>query len=178
MTREDVIKLLMMIKAAYPNYNPQDKNVAANIWHEMLKDYDANVVLASLKAYIASDSSGFAPSIGQIIGKLRMVNNEATDMDALEAWALVSRAIRNGYYGAEAEYAKLPPMVQKAVGSPANIRNWATTDLKSVESVIMSQFISSYKTVRKRESETGMLKEHLALMEKERMQLGKSDSVV
>lgn len=178
MTREDVIKLLMMIKAAYPNYNPQDKNVAANIWYEMLKEYDANTVLASFKAYVASDSSGFAPSIGQIIGRLRMVNNEATDMDALEAWALVSRAIRNGYYGAEVEFAKLPPMVQKAVGSPANIRNWATTDLKSVESVIMSQFISSYKTVQKRESETGMLKEHLALMEKERMQLGQSDSVV
>lgn len=168
MTREDVIKLLMMIQAAYPNYKPQDKTVTVNMWHEMLKDYEANAVLASFKAYIGTDQSGFAPSIGQLLGRLKTAYNEGESMEALEAWSLVSKAIRNGYYGAEAEYAKLPPMVQKAVGSPANIRNWATTDLKSVESVIMSQFISSYKTVQKREDETRDIKEQLKLMGSER----------
>ena len=171
MTREDVIKLLMMIKAAYPNYNPADKNVAVNMWHEMLKDYDTNAVMASFKTYVASDTSGFAPSIGQILGRLKMVSNESNEVDALEAWAMVSRAIRNGYYGAEAEYAKLPQLVQKAVGSPANIRNWATADLKSVETVIMSQFISSFKTVQKREMEMVELKGYLGLAEKERLRI-------
>ena len=168
MTREEVIKLLMMIKAAYPNYNPQDKNVAANIWHEMLKDYDANAVMASFKAYLADDPNGFAPSIGQLIGRLKMVNNEGTDMEALEAWSLVSRAIRNGYYGAEMEFAKLPPLVQKAVGSPVNIRNWATTDMKAIETVIASQFISSYKAIVAREQELSSIKAHFRILEKER----------
>lgn len=171
MIRDDVVKLLMMIQAAYPNYKPQDKTVTVNMWHEMLKDYDANAVMASFKAYLADDPNGFAPSIGQLIGRLKMVNNEGTDMEALEAWSLVSRAIRNGYYGAEMEFAKLSPLVQKAVGSPVNIRNWATTDMKAIETVIASQFISSYKAIVAREQELSSIKAHFRLMEKERMEL-------
>lgn len=171
MTRDEVIKLLMMIQAAYPNYKPQDKTVTVNMWHEMLQEYDANAVSVSFKSYVATDSSGFAPSIGQIIGRLNSVTNEGSEMEALEAWALVSRAIRNGYYGAEVEFSKLPPLVQKAVGSPMNIRNWATTDMKSVENVIMSQFISAYKTVQKRDKDTGMVRDYFKLAEKERLML-------
>ena len=153
MTRDEVIKLLMMIQAAYPNYKPQDKTIAVNMWHEMLQDYDANVVSGALKAYIASDSSGFAPSIGQIIERINLITKENDEMNSLEAWAMVSRAIRNGYYGAEEEFDKLPPLVQKAVGSAMNLRNWSQSDLKSIETVIMSQFLSSYKAEQKREEE-------------------------
>jgi hypothetical protein len=168
MTREEVIKLLMMIQAAYPNYKPQDKTIAVNMWHEMLKDYDSNTVMASFKAYVASDQSGFAPSIGQLLGRLNSAINECTEVGDLEAWSLVSKAIRNGYYGAEVEFEKLPPLVQKAVGSPYNIRNWATTDLKSVETVIMSQFLSSYKALQKREKEVNGIMDQIESMEKER----------
>ena len=71
----------------------------------------------------------------------------------MEAWALVSRALRNGYYGANEEFEKLPPLVQKAVGSPGNLRNWAQTDAKSIENVIQSNFMRAYKTVVNREKE-------------------------
>ena len=171
MQQDEVVKLLMMIQAAYPNYKPQDKTIAVNMWYEMLKDYDANAVLASFKAYVASDTSGFAPSIGQIVGKINLVLNESTDMDALEAWALVSKALRNGYYGAEAEYARLPELVQKAVGSPMNLRNWSQTDIKSIENVVMSQFISSYKTVQKRSQELSAIHVGMRMEMKERMLL-------
>lgn len=155
MTRDEVIKLLMMIQAAYPNYKPQDKTIAVNMWHEMLQDYDANAVVGAFKAYVATDSSGFAPSIGQIIGKLHIASVSASEatQNPLEAWALVSKALRNGYYGAEQEFAQLPPLVQKAVGSPMNLRNWSQTDLKSIETVVMSQFLSSYKAEQKRAEE-------------------------
>lgn len=171
MKQDEVVKLLMMIQAAYPNYKPQDKNIAMNMWYEMLKDYDANAVLAAFKAYVVSDTSGFAPSIGQIIGKLNLVLNESTDMDALEAWALVSKALRNGYYGAEAEYERLPELVRKAVGSPMNLRNWSQTDIKSIENVVMSQFISSYKTVQKRSQELSAVPVGMRMEMKERMLL-------
>ena len=155
MTRDEVIKLLMMIQAAYPNYKPQDKTIAVNMWYEMLQEYDSSVVMASLKAYITTDSSGFAPSVGQILGKLRTASVSASEtaQNPLEAWSLVSKALRNGYYGAEEEFEKLPPLVQKAVGSPMNLRNWSQTDLKSIETVVMSQFLSSYKAEQKRAEE-------------------------
>ena len=73
MTRDDVIKLLMMIQAAYPNYKPPDKTVTVNMWHEMLKEYDEASTMSALKEFIQTDTSGFAPSIGQLIAKVDAV---------------------------------------------------------------------------------------------------------
>lgn len=65
----------------------------------------------------------------------------------MQAWALVAKAIRNGIYGAEEEFAKLPPAVQRAVGNPGNIREWATMDSKSVQSVVQSNVMRTYRSV-------------------------------
>ena len=171
MTRDDVIKLLMTIQSAYPNYKPHDKTVAVNLWFEMFKDYDAPLVMSALKAYIASDTSGFAPSVGQLMGKINAVAKGGEEMTALEAWSRVSTALRNGYYGAEEEFAKLPPLAQKAVGSPANLRNWSQTDIKSIETVVMSQFLTAYKTVEKREQELSLIPPSVRLELKNRLKL-------
>lgn len=152
MTREEVIKMLMVIQAAYPNYKQQDKTVAANTWYMMLKDYEEEVVEAALKIYIASDTSGFAPAIGQLIDKINTVT-APPELNSMAAWGLVSTALRNGYYGAEQEFEKLPLTVKKAVGSPDNLRHWALSDSKSVETVIQSNFIRTYEAEVRRKNE-------------------------
>lgn len=152
MQRKDVVKVLMMIQAAYPNYKPQDKTIAVNTWYMMLKDYEKEVVEAALKIYIASDTSGFAPAIGQLIDKIKSVTSP-NELNGMEAWSLVSNALRNGYYGAEQEFEKLPVPVQKAVGSPDNLRNWSQSDSKSIETVIQSNFMRTYETELKRQNE-------------------------
>lgn len=153
MTREETKQILMRIQTTYPNWKPQGElSMVIDVWHEYFEEFSYKEILCAVKAYVMSDTSGFAPSVGQIVGKLQKMvqKEEATD---LEAWAMVSKALRNGYYGAEEEFEKLPPLVQKAVGSPMNLRNWATSDNKSVETVIMSQFLSAYKTECKRAEE-------------------------
>lgn len=172
MTRDETKQILMRIQTTYPNWKPQgDLSLVIDVWHEYLADFTYWEVLGSVKAYVLSDTSGFAPSVGQIVGKLqKMVQKE--EMTDLEAWALVSKALRNGYYGAEEEYAKLPPLVQKAVGSPMNIRNWATTDVKSIETVVMSQFLSAYKTECKRATEMAMIPDSVKIGLQQRMMIG------
>lgn len=152
MTRDETIKLLMVIQSAYPNFKPPDKTVAVDTWYTMLKDMDYNVVQMGLRAYITSDTSGFAPSIGQLINTIYTIQNPQ-ELNEMEAWFLVSRALRNGYYGAVEEFDNLPPLVQKAVGTPDNLRNWSQTNTDSVENVIQSNFMRSYRTVVKREEE-------------------------
>ena len=152
MTREETIELLMMIQAAFPNYKPPDKTVAVNTWFLMLADYPYQQVQMALKAYIATDTSGFAPGIGQIIDKIQMINSHA-EQNEMEAWSLVSKAIRNGNYKSREEFEKLPDLVKEAVGSPENIHNWAQSDIKSIESVIQSNFIKSYRLVVSRQKE-------------------------
>lgn len=137
---------------SYPNYKPADMSETIDVWNMMLEDFSYQQVSLALKAYIMSDTSGFAPSIGQLVGKMQMISTPS-ELNEMEAWALVSKAIRNGYYGAETEFVKLPELVQKAVGQPSQLRQWAHSDMESLETVIQSNFIRTYRTVVKREKE-------------------------
>ena len=152
MTEKEVKQLLAMTQAVYPNYNPPSREAAVNAWLMCLSEYDNNVVMAAFKAYITTDTSGFAPSIGQLLDKLHTIQNPQ-ELNEMEAWSLVSKALRNGYYGAVEEFNNLPPLVQKAVGSPDNLRNWSQTDTNSIENVVQSNFMRSYRLVVNRENE-------------------------
>lgn len=166
MMRDEIKEMLMVIQAAYPNYKPQDKTVAVNTWYMMLKDYEKEVVEAALKIYIASDTSGFAPAIGQLIDKINTVT-APPELNSMTAWGLVSKALSNGLNGAEKEFEKLPPTVKKAVGSPENLRHWAMSDVRSVETVIQSNFIRSYEAEVRRKNEAAKTpKDVMALIDK------------
>ena len=155
---EEARKIIAVMMVAYPNFKPVDVNFMAQEWANMLSEYTYQQVDVALRCYIMTDISGFAPSIGKIVEKIKAVS-EPKELSEIEAWTLVSKALRNGYYGAEEEFAKLPPTVQKAVGSPAQLRMWATTDEKSVESVISSNFMRTYKAEVKRAEEYARLPE-------------------
>lgn len=152
MTETEVRQLLAMTQAVYPNYNPPSREAAVNAWLMCLSEYDNNVVMVAFKAYITTDTSGFAPSIGQLLDKLHAIQSPQ-ELNEMEAWSLVSKALRNGYYGAVEEFDNLPPLVQKAVGSPDNLRNWSQTDTNSIENVVQSNFMRSYRLVVNRENE-------------------------
>ena len=51
------------------------------------------------------------------------------------------------------EFSKLPPLVQKAVGTSDNLRNWSQTNLDSVETVIQSNFLRAYRVEAQRAAE-------------------------
>lgn len=176
MTKEETVQLLMMISAAYPNFKVENKQIATKTWHMMLGEYDKNVVFHALKLYIATSTTGFAPDIGSIIAKIndmqKAVNQE--ELNEMQAWALVSKALRNGYYGAEKEFAALPETVQKAVGTPSNLRNWAQTDIESVENVIQSNFMRTYRAILKREEEKAKIPEGLRIATENIMRIGEN----
>ena len=100
MNREETKKILRIMVDSYPNYKPIDMAETIDVWQMMLEDFSYQQVAMALKAYIMSDTSGFAPSIGQLVGKMQMISTP-NELNEMEAWALVSKAIRNGYYRAE-----------------------------------------------------------------------------
>ena len=142
----------MTIQTFYPNYQVENKEFTINAWYSIIGDCDYKPIEKALRAYITTDTSGFAPSIGQLINKLHEVQSPQ-ELNEMEAWLLVSKALRNGTYGAIEEFNKLPPLVQKAVGSPDNLRNWAQTDSESIENVVQSNFMRTYRTVVNRAKE-------------------------
>lgn len=175
MTRDEVKQILMRIQVTYPNWKPSgDIALVVDVWHEYLATYSYKEILGAVKAYVMSDTSGFAPTVGQVLAKLRVLAEEDS-ISELEAWAMVSKALRNGLYGSETEFEKLPNLVKKAVGSPENLRNWAMTEEKTVETVVMSQFLSAYKTVTKREKEIATIPHELRIAVSERLALAENN---
>ena len=78
-------------------------------------------------------------------------------MEGLEAWSIVKRAIRNSSYYAEEEFNRLPDTIQKAIGSPANLREMSAMEEKDVNTIEQSHFIRSYRAVRERKKHDAQL---------------------
>lgn len=166
MTREETVKIIRIMCDCYPNYKPNNLSETVDVWNMMLEAYSYNQVSIALKAYATSDTSGFAPSIGQLIGKIQTIS-QPQELDGMTAWGLVSKALRNGTYGAVEEFNKLPPLVRQAVGIPGNLKNWATSDYQTIETVIQSNFLRTYETVVKRANEINRMPDNIkSLIEK------------
>ena len=148
MNRKETQGVLALIKAAYPgsyrDMTREDLVAVVNLWQKQFEDMDSALVIAAVHALIAERAEGFPPTIGAVRAQARKLT-APQQMTELDAWALVSRATRNSAYGAEKEFAKLPPAVQRAVGRPEQLRAWAMMDVKDVESVVASNFMRAYR---------------------------------
>lgn len=146
MKKTELINLLARIEASYPNWHPRDRDILMDTWYQALQDIPYQAALGAFLAYLTSNTSGFAPGPANIRSMLYM-RAESNDPTAEEEWSKVSSAIRRGSYHAEEEFNKLSPLTQKAIGSPSNIRNLATSDIQTVETVEKSHFIRTYNTL-------------------------------
>lgn len=148
MTRDETIDLLSVLKAAYPNFyrdmTRKDADHVISLWSEMFKDEPAPLVVLAVKRHIATDTKGFPPHIGAIkdaIGKIQ----QPEEMTEIEAWNIVRKAMRVHSWDAKEEFDKMPPVLQRLVGSPSQLMEWAQMDADVVASVVASNFQRSYK---------------------------------
>lgn len=148
MTREETLAIMSVLKAAYPNFYKDMKKADAEsvvgLWSAMFADDPAEVVAAAVKAHIATDTKGFPPHIGAVKEAITKLT-QPQQMTEMEAWGLIKRAVSNGIYGSRAEFEKLPPILQRLVGSPNQLKEWAMMDADVVASVVASNFQRSYK---------------------------------
>jgi hypothetical protein len=160
MTREDTIKILSVLRGAYPAFyrdiTKQEAESTIALWESMFDEEPYELVGAAVKAFISGDGKGFPPAIGQIKERIRQIT-QPEEMTEQEAWSLVSKALRNSTYGSEEEFAKLPPEVQAVVHDPSQLRQWAMSPADDVETVIASNFMRSFRAKQK------VNKEYMAL---------------
>lgn len=164
MTDQEIRKLLFTINSIYPNFKVERPEDTVKIWIEFLGDQNTGAILASLKNYVRNNTTGFAPSIGQLIQGAYDLQNR-NELTPAEAWSKVYKAICRSTYFADEEFEKLPQEVQKAVGSPDQLRAWASSDQFN-ESVASSNFRKAYATVCERKREDASLSDDVrALIE-------------
>lgn len=158
MTRDETKALLAILKAAYPNFykdmTTDDAKSIINLWATMFAEDPAPVVIEAVKSLICTLK--YPPTIADVKEKIAAITHPQT-MTEMEAWQLVRQAI--SYYRAEETFAQLPPILQKIVGSPSVLRQWAQMEAETVDSVIQSNFMRSYKAKMTQEKEYAMLPE-------------------
>lgn len=162
MTIKEARKFVAVLMVTYPNYNPIDEELAAETWAGVTEEYTYEQVDIALRSYMKTNTSGFAPTPGQIIDKIHTMT-QPQELNEMEAWSLVSKAIRNSGYNSVDEFAKLPLLVQKAVGLPSQLRTWAL-DENYNEEVVSSNFIKCYRNELAQQRELQKMPQNVCIL--------------
>jgi len=162
MNREETGKILFIISGMFPrqysNMSPQQIDAITSTWADMLEDYEFSTVQQAVKALFAT--SKWPPSIAEVIEKCQYILNGGQEpLNEQAAWSLVNKAITNSSYHAKEEFEKLPKVIQNVIHDPGQLREWARSEKSSIETVVASNFMRSYKTELVREKEQQALPE-------------------
>lgn len=146
MTELETGRLIAVITEIYPNFLDR-KNIQSivSLWQKIFANDNYQEVEAALFAFVSTDEKGFPPAPGAIralLNKLRQPEGETTET---EAWAMVQKATRNSIYNADKEFAALPEEIQRCIGNPSVLREWAIMDTETLNSVVASNFMRGYK---------------------------------
>lgn len=162
MEREEFKKIIKGLKSVYADPKFIADQFAFDMWYGLLGDLPYEVVSMATQAYMQTEH--FPPTPADIRRYTYKITSPVTeDMSELDAWQRVRKAIGNGTYGAEEEFAKLPKLIQEVLGSPARIREMAGLEISDVENVEQSHFVRNYRAKLEAHKKESQLNESLRL---------------
>lgn len=160
MTQKETGEIMAVLKVAFPAWyrglTVPEAIAAVNLWTDMFESDPKAEVEAAVKSLIATQKEGYPPTIGAVkaqLDKLR-TGNRMTDE---QAWRLIYKAICNSAHNSGKEFDALPPELQRIVGSPNQLRDWALMDADTVNSVVASNVQRAYRTRTEAEREMRVL---------------------
>ena len=172
MTVEETGEILNLLTMAYPqfyrNYTKSERNDLKMFWASLFERDDVRLVRAAVRSYIDSDEKGFPPVPGQIRAKIRLIVG-LNELSEAEAWGMVMdiinppdenapfRAYARGVNYTEESFYELPPLIQRVVHSPDQLRDWYHMDREKLGSVVASNFMRSYRDLAAKEREYNKL---------------------
>lgn len=146
MTEIETGKLIAVITEVYPRFlDGRNIQSTVTLWQKIFSGDNYAEVEAAFFAFVSTDEKGFPPAPGAIramLNKLRKPEGETTES---EAWGMVQKAARNSGYNADKEFAALPEEIQRCIGSPATLREYAIMDSETLNTVVASNFMRSYR---------------------------------
>lgn len=156
MTVAQMGQVMDVLTIAYPQFyrrqSDEERTKALILWTSMFDAEPVELVVAAVKALVATKEDDWPPTIGAVKARIRQIT-VPVEMTEAEAWALVHRAVRNSLYGSAEQFECLPDMLRRLVGSPNQLREWAMMGSETVESVVASNFQRSYRARAKSQRE-------------------------
>lgn len=161
MTREDVIKMLTLLKSAYPAFYAKMTRKEADdtiaLWLDMFVNDDPRAVVIAIKDIIATHD-GYPPTIAAIKNRAKELMRSAAGIDTPDdLWNKFAKACGNGIYCAAYEFEKLPPVLKKFAGSPNRIREYAMMDSDTFNSVVRGQFFKRIEDLQEQEEREALM---------------------
>lgn len=148
MNRKQTLQTLAILQGAYPflykDMSNDDLDGVVSLWEAMFAEDDPKLVAAGVKAFIATDTKGFWPSIGQIKEKMRQITDEEVPT-AMEAWNNIWETLDKNNWNYLKGFKALPPVVRSILVSSDTLRNWGGMDTSKLEAFVAPQFQKSYR---------------------------------
>lgn len=152
MTISEFSKIVAALKTIYtsPGFIPNEP--ALDMWYRLVgKNNDYQTISVAAQMYMTTGK--YPPTPADILECAEKLKKKNGYMSEQEAWATVSKACSNGIYGYKEEFDKLPATLQKAVGTPQTLHNWAVVDAATFQTVIQSNFLRSYRAALESQKE-------------------------
>ena len=148
MTKLECKKIVLAMMALYQRFYPAPNEILSMLsdaWYTIIGEYSYEEANQGLIQYARSESTGFPPSPGQVVNCIERTRDTASlcAIDEGQAWALALRAISDSTYHAAERFAELPPIIQRAIGSPEALQAMGM-EQGALLSVIKGQFLKSY----------------------------------
>ncbi|MFE8704111.1 replicative helicase loader/inhibitor [Cytobacillus sp. FJAT-54145] len=160
MNRKEIINLLAIATANFPNMQEKDMKPTAILWEKALSDIDYPTAEKALLKVLST--SKFFPTIAELREAIAQIT-QPVSIDAMEAWGLIGQAIRKyGYYQQKEAMESLPDEVVEMVKR----FTWRELCLSENVDTLRAQFRMAWDTQSKRKKELNALPSEIrALLE-------------
>lgn len=157
MTKNDVVKIFIVLRTAYPNFykemKKEDLEATIDLWAEMFAHENPALVVAAVKNLI--NTFKWPPTIADVKDEMYKLTQTETETP-VEMWNKIKSAMSRASYYAQEEFDKLPEVAKKFVGSPNQLREWALS-IDYNDGVTKGQFFKQYEILKQREKDNKLM---------------------
>lgn len=118
MNKQETLKILAVLRAAYPNFyrglKDGGENAIINLWTVQFAEDSYRDVSLAVHTLISTRTDTFPPVIGEIKEVLRSITHPE-EIPSGDAWDMVMKCIKRGTVHAAEDWAQLPADVRAAV---------------------------------------------------------------
>lgn len=158
MNRSEIINLLGIATANFPNMQQREMKPTAILWEKSLGDIPYHVAEKALIKVLST--SKFFPTIAEIREAAAQITQPRT-MDAMEAWGLIVDAIRKFGYYREGDAIRWLP---EDVGAMVKRFTWRDLCLSESPETLRAQFRMAWETQSKRNAEMRAIPAEIRMM--------------
>lgn len=147
MNRKEIINLIGIATANFPNLQQKEMKPTAILWEKALSDISYDIAEKALIKVLST--SKFFPTVADIRDATAQITQPRT-LDAMEAWGLIGEAIRKfGFYRQKEAMESLPSDVADMVKR----FTWRELCLSESPDTLRAQFRMAWDTHSKRKNE-------------------------